>query len=156
MPLFVVTGAHGFIGTNVVEKLLSIDPEVLGFDKIKNLKFSDFEENSHQEKGCSVIASDLSNSINRTTAQRFLGSARYHYVDYNELISYLEKLPEKPDVVIHNGACSSTTETDPNIFLKLNLEYSQSMWHYCVKNNIPFIYASSAACLLYTSPSPRD
>ncbi|WP_397600168.1 ADP-glyceromanno-heptose 6-epimerase [Silvanigrella sp.] len=145
MPLFVVTGAHGFIGTNVVEKILGMDPELLGFEKTKNLKFSNFDENAHQEKGCSVIATDLSNSISRATARRFLGSARYQYIDYTELISYLEKLPEKPDAVIHNGACSSTTETDPNIFLKLNLEYSQALWNYCSKNNIPFIYASSAA-----------
>jgi ADP-L-glycero-D-manno-heptose 6-epimerase len=145
MPLFVVTGANGFIGTNVVEKLLSIAPEVLGFEKTKNLKFSNFDENGHEEKGCSIIASDQSNSMNRQTARRFLGSARYHYVDYENLISYLESLKIKPDVVIHNGACSSTTEVDPEVFSKLNLGYSMALWDYCTCNKIPFIYASSAA-----------
>jgi ADP-L-glycero-D-manno-heptose 6-epimerase len=145
MPLFVVTGAHGFIGTNIVERLLSLEPGELGFEKTANLKFSNFEEKGHQEKGCSVIASDLSNSISRQTARRFLGSARYQYVDYEDLISHLEKLSVKPDAVIHNGACSSTTETDPEVFSKLNLGYSQAMWEYCTRNKIPYIYASSAA-----------
>ena len=145
MPLFVVTGAHGFIGTNIVEKLLSITPDELGFDKSTNLKFSNFEENGHQEKGCSIIACDLPNSINRQTARRFLGSARYQYIDYQELIKHLETLSVKPDAVIHNGACSSTTETDPEIFNKLNLTYSQALWEYCTRNKIPYIYASSAA-----------
>lgn len=145
MPLFVVTGSHGFIGTNIVEKLLSIAPEELGFEKIASLKFSDFDEKGHQEKGCSIIASDLPNSINRQTARRFLGSVRYQYVDYEDLISHLETLSVKPDAVIHNGACSSTTETDPEVFSKLNLKYSQMMWEYCTHNKIPYIYASSAA-----------
>ncbi len=145
MPLFVVTGAHGFIGTNIVEKLLSIEPEELGFEKTVNLKFSNFAENGHQEKGCSIIASDLPNSMNRKTAHRFLGSVRYYYVNYEDLISYLDTLSIKPDAVIHNGACSSTTEVDPEIFNKLNLGYSKAMWEYCARNKIPFIYASSAA-----------
>ncbi|MGY3805111.1 ADP-glyceromanno-heptose 6-epimerase [Pigmentibacter ruber] len=145
MPLFVVTGAHGFIGTNIVEKILAMDPTDLGFPQHAPIKFSNFVEQGHQDLGCSVIASDLSTSINRDTAKRFLGSARYQYVDYRDLISHLEKLPQKPDVVIHNGACSSTTETDVNVFAELNLNYSIALWTFCAKHSIPFIYASSAA-----------
>lgn len=145
MPLFVVTGAHGFIGTNIVEKILAMDPTELGFPKYPAIKFSNFVEQGHHDRGCSIIASDLAASISRETARRFLGSARYQYVDYKELVSYLEKLPTKPDVVIHNGACSSTTETDQNIFTELNLNYSKALWEFCSKYSIPFIYASSAA-----------
>lgn len=145
MPLFVVTGAHGFIGTNIVEKILSLAPEELGFEKTSNLTFSNFDKNNQQDKGCGVIASDLPSSLNRKVASRFLGSARYQYVNYEDLITYLENLKVKPDFVIHNGACSSTTETDPEIFRKLNLEFSQNLWHYCTRYNVPYIYASSAA-----------
>ncbi|WP_338635346.1 ADP-glyceromanno-heptose 6-epimerase [Spirobacillus cienkowskii] len=145
MPLFVVTGAHGFIGTNIAEKILTADPSEIGFEAYKNVHFSDFDEKKHQDKGCSVIASDLSGTLNRDTARRFLGSARYRYVDYEELISVLRSLPTKPDIVIHNGACSSTTETNPDVFSKLNVGYSQALWEYCAEQNIPFIYASSAA-----------
>ncbi|WP_161597702.1 NAD-dependent epimerase/dehydratase family protein [Fluviispira multicolorata] len=144
MPLFVVTGAHGFIGTNIVEKILTAAPEELGFANGRPSRFSNFEENQ-QERGCSVIATDLPDSINRINARRFLGSVRYQYVDYEKLIAHLESLEKKPDLVIHNGACSSTTETNPEIFQKLNLGYSQALWEYCARNNIPFIYASSAA-----------
>ena len=34
---------------------------------------------------------------------------------------------------------------DVNIFNELNLEYSKSLWKFCSENNIPLIYASSAA-----------
>ena len=145
MPLFVVTGAHGFIGTNIVEKILAMDPVDLGFPKHSPVKFSNYAEQGHHELGCSVIASDLAASINRETARRFLGSARYQYVDYKELVSYLENLTQKPDAVIHNGACSSTTETDPSVFAELNVNYSKALWEFCAKYNIPYIYASSAA-----------
>ena len=38
-----------------------------------------------------------------------------------------------------------TTETDPNVFAELNVNYSKALWEFCAKYNIPYIYASSAA-----------
>ncbi|GAC1380725.1 MAG: ADP-glyceromanno-heptose 6-epimerase [Ginsengibacter sp.] len=56
-------------------------------------------------------------------------------------------IKNKPDVkvVIHFGARTDTTEFDYSIHQHLNVEYSQKMWKYCTENNIPLIYASSAA-----------
>jgi ADP-L-glycero-D-manno-heptose 6-epimerase len=54
---------------------------------------------------------------------------------------------EKYDVkfVFHLGARTDTTEFDYSIHQHLNVEYSQKIWNYCTVNNIPLVYASSAA-----------
>lgn len=70
---------------------------------------------------------------------------------------YTEKIPredffnwlnaKKPaiDFVFHIGARTDTTEFNYAIHQHLNVEYSQQLWHYCAVNNIPLVYASSAA-----------
>ena len=54
---------------------------------------------------------------------------------------------EKPQVgfVFHLGARTDTTEFDYSVHQHLNVEYSQKIWNYCTMNNIPLVYASSAA-----------
>ena len=47
--------------------------------------------------------------------------------------------------VFHIGARTDTTEFDVSIFDELNIRYSQVLWNHCSNNNIPFLYASSAA-----------
>lgn len=66
-------------------------------------------------------------------------------VERDNLFDWLQK--EKPviDFVFHLGARTDTTEFDYSIHQKLNVEYSQQIWNYCTINNIPLVYASSAA-----------
>ncbi len=54
---------------------------------------------------------------------------------------------EKPviDFVFHLGARTDTTEFDYAIHQHLNVDYSKKIWNYCTINNIPLVYASSAA-----------
>ncbi|MFC1501526.1 ADP-glyceromanno-heptose 6-epimerase [Elusimicrobiota bacterium] len=68
------------------------------------------------------------------------------FIDKTEFLKLVEKnkLP-KLSHIIHMGACSSTTETNENYLIKNNYEYSKSLAEYAFKNNIPFMYASSAA-----------
>jgi ADP-L-glycero-D-manno-heptose 6-epimerase len=47
--------------------------------------------------------------------------------------------------VFHLGARTDTTEFDYAIHQRLNVEYSQQVWNYCTINNVPLVYASSAA-----------
>lgn len=47
--------------------------------------------------------------------------------------------------MIHMGACSATTEKNFDFLYKNNLEYTQTLWNFCVENQICFLYASSAA-----------
>ena len=49
------------------------------------------------------------------------------------------------DFVLHIGARTDTTETQKRIFDELNLNYSISVAKNCIAQNIPMIYASSAA-----------
>ncbi|MES2616095.1 MAG: ADP-glyceromanno-heptose 6-epimerase [Bdellovibrionota bacterium] len=144
MSIIVLTGAHGFIGTNLLEKILVSSPEELGLEKVATPKFSNFD-NGLNAKNISTIITDLPESLNQNNARRFAGSARVKYVDYESLFQFLENLPEQPTLIIHNGACSSTVEQNPEVFAKLNLGYTQKVWAYCTKHKIPLIYASSAA-----------
>ncbi len=67
-------------------------------------------------------------------------------IDRKEFIEWLnnEDIIEI-DAIIHLGARTDTTEFDYSIHEALNVQYSQQLWDYCTKKNIPFIYASSAA-----------
>jgi ADP-L-glycero-D-manno-heptose 6-epimerase len=65
--------------------------------------------------------------------------------------SLLEKLSDeawakKISGVIHMGACSSTTETNEAYLKRNNIEYTQTLFNFCARFEIPFIYASSGAC----------
>ncbi len=54
---------------------------------------------------------------------------------------------EKPtiDFVFHLGARTDTTEFNYAIHQHLNVEYSKKIWDYCTINEVPLVYASSAA-----------
>lgn len=144
MANIVVTGAHGFIGINLLEKILKASLEELGLENVLPPKFSNFDKEP-KDRIISTIITDLPESLTRENARRFAGSARVQYVDYENLFAHLESLPLQPHVIIHNGACSSTVERNPEVFAKLNFGYSQKLWQYCTKHKIPLIYASSAA-----------
>jgi len=66
------------------------------------------------------------------------------FIHKDALSKYL-KLNNKVTAVIHMGAISATTETNFNRLLNSNIRYSQMLWSWCAENNVPFIYASSAA-----------
>jgi ADP-L-glycero-D-manno-heptose 6-epimerase len=57
----------------------------------------------------------------------------------------LEENQNQVECVFHIGARTDTTEFNVEIFDRLNLHYTQSLWKTCAKHAIPFIYASSAA-----------
>ena len=96
-----------------------------------------------------ILGCDLETSTERSTHQSKKNLANYEFCLAPQL---LETLAEKerqwgspPSAVIHNGACSSTTETDPEVFRTLNVESSQSLFKYCSEKKIPYLYASSAS-----------
>jgi ADP-L-glycero-D-manno-heptose 6-epimerase len=47
--------------------------------------------------------------------------------------------------ISHHGACSDTTETDGRYMLQNNYQYSRELFAYCRDEEIPYVYASSAA-----------
>ena len=117
-PTIIITGAYGFIGSCMVSYL-----NQLGFE---NLILVDEFDDDEKEL----------NLLHKKYIVR---------VERENLFDWL--LKEKPvvDFVFHLGARTDTTEFDYSIHQKLNVEYSQHIWNYCTINNIPLVYASSAA-----------
>ena len=66
-------------------------------------------------------------------------------IERDDLFTWIEENEPAIDFVFHLGARTDTTETKKHIFDKLNVEYSQDIWRYCTLEDIPLIYASSAA-----------
>jgi ADP-L-glycero-D-manno-heptose 6-epimerase len=66
-------------------------------------------------------------------------------LDPFDFISNYENFVNRGDVIVHNGACSSTTATDPFLVNKLNFDYSVELLKKCIKNKNRLIYASSAS-----------
>ncbi len=115
--MIIVTGGAGFIGSNIVKGL--------------------------NDRGITdiLIVDNMSNS------QKHLNLNRLKYRDYIDKYDFLERLPEIKNVeaIFHEGACSSTTESDGKYMMKNNYEYSKNLLHYANDNNIKFFYASSAS-----------
>ena len=116
--LIVVTGAAGFIGSCMVSYL-----NQQGFE---NLILVDEFNDAEKEL----------NLLHKKYLVR---------VEREDFFNWAQK--EKPVVsfVFHLGARTDTTEFDYAIHQHLNVEYSQKIWNYCTINNIPLVYASSAA-----------
>ncbi len=116
----VVTGAAGFIGSNLVKAL-----------------------NARGET--QIIAVD-----NLQQADKFRNLADCEIVEYFDQDEFQARLAEgelDDDIVaiLHQGACSNTMETDGRFMLANNYRYSMSLLRHCQDNDIPFLYASSAA-----------
>ena len=115
----VVTGAAGFVGSNNVKAL-----NRRGFTDI-------------------VAVDDLSHS------EKFKNLVDCEIADYLDKRDFIERvrcrgLP-RPDAVFHQGACSDTMETDGRYMLDNNYRYSLDLLRWCQQEQVPFIYASSAA-----------
>ena len=115
--MIVLTGAAGFIGSNFISKLNN--------EGIANI----------------AIVDDFSNSKKTNNYKNKQYQCEVHRDD---LMEWLKK-QEKIDFVFHIGARTDTTEFDKKVFDRLNLNYSKNLWNFCTQNNVPFIYASSAA-----------
>lgn len=96
-----------------------------------------------------VLGADLEGSTTRPTHKLNTTYGNYQFCLADDLLENLERAEQnfgtRPLAVIHNGACSSTTETDPEVFRKLNTESSQRLFGYCAESGVPFLYASSAS-----------
>jgi ADP-L-glycero-D-manno-heptose 6-epimerase len=115
--MIIITGAAGFIGSNILKAL--------------------------NAKGISDIL--IVDHLTSKLKQDNLNNTQYTtYIDKAEFLNMLPTL-ENVTAIIHQGACSSTTETDIDYLQKNNIDYSKTLLHYSIEKNIPFLYASSAA-----------
>ncbi len=115
----VVTGAAGFIGSGMISFFNRYyqDKDIIAVD--------DF---SRKDKNNNLEGKNIKEFVNR---ESFIGESRNVFDDV--------------ELIVHLGARTDTTEMNVEIFNKLNLNYSKNVWKIAVNNDIPLIYASSAA-----------
>jgi len=115
----IVTGAAGFIGSNIVKAL--------------------------NERGENrVIAVD-----NLTRADKFKNLVDCEIDDYLDKTEFVERFKRgdfgRVRAVFHEGACSDTMETDGRYMMDNNFRYSRDVMDACLAQGAQFLYASSAA-----------
>lgn len=128
--MIVVTGAAGFIGSNIIRGL-------------------------NREGITDILAVD-----DLTDGKKYRNLAVVNYQDYMDFRDFLKKIQNnetfssKITAVFHEGACSDTMEWNGQYMMENNYEYSKVLLHYCFERQIPFLYASSAA--VYGSKNTFD
>lgn len=116
--MIILTGAAGFIGSCMLRKL--------NYEKITNI----------------VIVDDFSKTEKINNYSNYSFSLK---IDRKDFIQWFKENAGQIEGVYHLGARTDTTEFDWNIFVELNLQYTKNIWQICAENNIPMVYASSAA-----------
>lgn len=118
--VIVVTGAYGFIGSNIVKSL-------------NKLGYTD------------IIAVD--NLTNGAKAQNLVDCEILDFMDKEDFLQSILSGDQdnQIDYIFHQGACSDTTVLDGRYMMKNNYEYSSILLEYTQRNEIPLLYASSAA-----------
>jgi ADP-L-glycero-D-manno-heptose 6-epimerase len=117
---YVVTGAAGFIGSNLVRALNERGvTDILAVDDLRD-----------GNKFVNLVDCEIED-----------------YIDKNDFIEMIRDgaLEDVVEAVLHQGACSDTTERDGQYMMRNNYAYSKALLEFCTEGAIPFIYASSAA-----------
>ena len=114
----IVTGAAGFIGSRLVQALGRAGAgRILAVDDLRE------GDKFRNLAGCEIE----------------------DYFDKDELLGQLEGLTGAVAAVLHQGACSDTLETDGRYMMANKYRYSRTLLDWCQEEEIPFLYASSAA-----------
>ncbi len=116
----IVTGAAGFIGSNIVKAL--------------------------NARGVTdIVAVD-----NLTRAEKMPNLADCEIADYLDKLDFIgrvraDELDTDVAAVLHQGACSDTMEADGRYMMENNYGHSRDLLDWCQRFEVPFIYASSAS-----------
>ncbi len=117
--MIVVTGGAGFIGSAIVWELNRRgEKEIVIVDELGT-----------DEKWKNLVGLQFEDFVNK-----------HKFIDSINKGTFINA-----DAIIHMGANSSTTEKDADHLFNNNYLYTKTLAEFCLKNNIRFIYASSAA-----------
>jgi ADP-L-glycero-D-manno-heptose 6-epimerase len=116
--MIVVTGAAGFIGSCLVSRL------------------------NKEGKSNLILVDDFSKHEKNANLEGKLFRSKVERSIFDE---WLSDHKNKVEFIYHIGARTDTTEFDKTIFDELNVNYSKMIWNFCSENNVPLVYASSAA-----------
>lgn len=126
----IVTGAAGFIGSRIVAGL-------------------------NREGVTEIIAVD-----NLENPAKFANLVRCDFEDYIDKRDFLKRAEAGEfdgavEAVLHQGACSDTMASDGRYMMDNNYAYSKRLLDWCQEDEIPLLYASSAA-VYGASPKFRE
>ena len=117
--MIIVTGGAGFIGSNQVRQLNEMGREDI------------------------IVVDDLTDG---TKFKNIADCTIMDYFDKDEFLTKINRLSDQNiDIIFHQGACSTTTEWNGKFIMENNYTYTKKLFKFCVKEKIPFVYASSAA-----------
>lgn len=116
--MIIVTGAAGFIGSCLIDKLNS-----------ENFNYI-------------IAVDDFSNPAKKPNLD---GKKIQEFVERELFFDWLDANYQEVEFLFHIGARTDTTEFDYAIFDHLNVAYSKKIWQKCIDYQIPLVYASSAA-----------
>lgn len=116
----VVTGAAGFIGSNLVKALnLRGERDIIAVDNL-----------THADKFRNLVDCEIADFIDKDEFIDRLGNG-----DFDDEVS----------AILHQGACSDTMESDGRYMMRNNHRYSTALLGWCQDNDVPLLYASSAS-----------
>lgn len=117
---YIVTGAAGFIGSNLIRGL-----NARGIDRIIAV-----DNLSRADKFRNLVDCQIEDYLDKQDFVQRLGAGEFDGV---------------VEAVFHQGACSDTMEQDGRYMMSNNYRYSVALLDYCYDQEVPLIYASSAA-----------
>jgi len=118
--MYIVTGAAGFIGSNVVHML-----NALGQEDVLIVDDRDFLSSSTNLRGAT-----FRDGVDKIDFRRQIESGAFD---------------AHVTAILHQGACANTLETDEHFMMDNNVEYSKVLLRFALARGIPFVYASSAS-----------
>ena len=117
----IVTGAAGFIGSNIVKGLNSRGiTDIVAVDNLSN-----------GQKFKNLADCDIAHYLDK---HEFIRQVRDHIFPFSDI-----------EAVFHEGACSDTMNHDGRYMMDNNYQYTLDLLDWCQDERIPFLYASSAA-----------
>jgi ADP-L-glycero-D-manno-heptose 6-epimerase len=119
--MYIVTGAAGFIGSNLVHHLnVRGDREIVAVDDLKQ-----------GDKFRNLRDCDIADYVNLR--------------EFRDLIRQDQNPWGRVLAVFHQGACADTTESDGRFMMDNNYTFSKEVLHWCLERRVPLVYASSAS-----------
>lgn len=117
--MIVVTGGAGFIGSNLVR----------GLNRSGHSNILVVDDLTEGDKFVNLVGAQIADYLHKDDFRKRVSQGQFTNID----------------AVLHQGACSDTTERDGRYMLDNNYRVSLELFHFCQKQKVPFLYASSAA-----------